>query len=427
MNPTRHTEPSTRRRPARVYRRVVDTVCRGRRVRWADRLLITGFLAAISTPVLAMLLGLDAGTNLHENRQRVRPPSWPRNLRTLSAFPRRFESFFNDSFGFRETLIQWLSRAEVEGLGVSSSPQVIIGREGWLFFAGLGAREYLRATEPFRPEHLERWSRMFQERHDWLASRGIRYLVVIVPNKATIYPEYLPASANRVGHRSRFDEILEHLNLHTDVQILDMRASFLREKTKEQLYYRTDTHWNGRGAYLGSVEIVRALSAWFPAMKPRPRSDYESVSIPHPGFDLAGILGLSDRLVDTADELVDRAAPVVQRLPLECRMPRGSTELQRPFAIEHEAPGLPRGVLFHDSFNVALAQFLPEHFRRLACVWKYTLDREVIEREHPDVVIQELVERSLMWNLPEFRDDDKPNLTQVWLGPDRRDQSSRSR
>ncbi len=427
MNPTRHAEASTSRRPSRIYRRVVGAVYRGRRVRWADVLLIAGFLAAISIPILGMISGLDAGERLHENRLRVRPPSWPRNLGALAAFPRRFESFFNDGFGFREPLIQWLSRAEVEGLGVSSSPQVIVGRAGWLFFAGLGAREYLRATEPFRPEQLERWSEMFQERHDWLAARGIRYLVVIVPNKETVYPEYLPASANRVGERSRFDELLEYLARYSNVHVLDMRAAFLREKAKEPLYYRTDTHWNGRGAYLGSAEIVRALSAWFPAMRPRPRSDYESVSIPHPGFDLAGMLGLSDRLVDTADELVDRAAPVVRKLPLECRMPRGSTELQRPFAMEREAPSLPHGVLFHDSFNVALRQFLPEHFRRLACVWKYTLDREVIEREKPDVVIQELVERSLMWNIPEFRDDDGPNATRVWLGPDRADQSSRSR
>lgn len=427
MNPTRHADPKTGRRPSRVYRRVVDAACQGRRVRWVDLLLIVGFLAAISMPMLGMVLGLDAGFQLRENRRRAQPPGWPRNLGALAAFPRRFENFFNDSFGFRERLIRWLNRAEVEGLGVSSSPDVILGRDGWLYFAGLGAREYLRATEPFRPDHLERWARMFQERHDWLAARGIRYLVVIVPNKATIYPEYLPASANRVGRQTRLDQLLEYLAQNTDVEVLDMRAAFLREKTKEPLYYRTDTHWNARGAYQGYREIVHALSAGFPALSPRPRSDYESVSAPRPGLDVACMLGLSDRFGDTAHDLVDRNPPAVHKLALECRMPTGTPEWQRPFATERDVPVLPRGVLFHDSFNTALAQFLPQHFRRLACVWKYTLDRGVVEREHPDVVIQELVERSLMWNIPDFRDEDGPSSTRVWMGPKRAGQSSDSR
>lgn len=400
-------------RPSQVYRQELGAGPRGRAARASDVLLIAGFLAGIWLPLLGMAFGLDAGFALRENRRRAEAPSWPRDLGALSAFPRRFEDSFNDRFGFRPRLIRWLSRLQVEGLGVSSSSQVVLGRDGWLFYAGLGALDYYRATQPFRPDQLDRWARMFQERHDWLAARGIRYLVVIPPNKDTIYPEFMPAALNRVRRRSRLDQLLDYLAAHATVKVVDMRAAFLREKAAGTLYYRTDTHWNDRGAYLGYRAIVEALSGWFPALEPIPPSAFETVSQRCAGLDLAGMLGLPDRFLDDAPGLVPRVPATFRRLPLECQMPGRVRAFQRPFATECDDARLPRAVMLHDSFNLALVPYLPRHFRRIAFAGKYTLDQGLIERERPDVVIQEMVERVLMWNIPNFRDDPPP-FTRVW-------------
>ena len=56
----------------------------------------------------------------------------------------------------------------------------------------------------------------------------------------------------------------------------------------------------------------------------------------------------------------------------------------------------PRAVMFRDSFATWLIPFLVDHFRRITFSWQYTFDRELVEKEHPDVVIQEMVERVLM-------------------------------
>ena len=63
-------------------------------------------------------------------------------------------------------------------------------------------------------------------------------------------------------------------------------------------------------------------------------------------------------------------------------------------------PTLPRAVIFHDSFALSLVRFLSEHFSRVAYSWQDTFDPVVIERERPQVVIQEHVERSLMAPVP---------------------------
>ena len=51
-------------------------------------------------------------------------------------------------------------------------------------------------------------------------------------------------------------------------------------------------------------------------------------------------------------------------------------------------PGLPRAVMFRDSFASWLIPFLSEHFSRIVFSWEYSFDRALVEREHPDVVIQ---------------------------------------
>jgi len=60
-----------------------------------------------------------------------------------------------------------------------------------------------------------------------------------------------------------------------------------------------------------------------------------------------------------------------------------------------DKPGLPRAVVLRDSMAIPLIPLLSENFSRAVYVSSRSLDRELIEREKPDVVIEELVERSL--------------------------------
>ena len=47
-----------------------------------------------------------------------------------------------------------------------------------------------------------------------------------------------------------------------------------------------------------------------------------------------------------------------------------------------------------------LIPFVAEHCRRAVFCWTYRFDTAVIEREHPAVVIQEIVERQLLEPVP---------------------------
>ena len=65
--------------------------------------------------------------------------------------------------------------------------------------------------------------------------------------------------------------------------------------------------------------------------------------------------------------------------------------------IVTEIPGstLPRAVVFRDSFTSSLAPLISEHFSRVVYLWQNDFDAAVVESEHPDVVLHEIVGRHL--------------------------------
>jgi hypothetical protein len=274
-----------------------------------------------------------------------------------------------------------------------------VGRDGWFFYAGENSLDYYRSTQPFTPEQLEQWRRGLERRRDWLAARGIRYLFAVMPNKETIYPEFMPRGYNRVRPQSRLDQLLGYLREHSSVPVLDVRASLRLAKGRERLYYHTDSHWNCRGAYAAYDRIIETLAAWFPEMKPLPSSELRDYEKSVPGGDLTQMLGLGDRV---GEHYLGRQPRVqhARRTNEVFPRPKSVPEFMASYAMERADAGLPRAVMYHDSFANWFVPALSEHFRRIVYVWDYNIDRALLERERPDVVIQEMVERSLMWSVP---------------------------
>jgi hypothetical protein len=79
--------------------------------------------------------------------------------------------------------------------------------------------------------------------------------------------------------------------------------------------------------------------------------------------------------------------------------PPASVWLSPPFAMVQANPRLPRAVMFCDSFTMSMFPMLSQHFQRIAYLWQVfpSFDLAAVEREHPDVVIQEMVERKLQY------------------------------
>jgi hypothetical protein len=206
----------------------------------------------------------------------------------------------------------------------------------------------------------------------------------------------MPPTIAPVGAMSRTDQLYGGLN---DLGILvDVRPALLAAKTRERIYFKTDTHWNDRGAQVAYEAIINAARAQVPSIPPAwTRNDFDPTTALVEAGDLAGMMGLR-RVMKEEDLSLAPKRPRLARVV----DPPGEEKLAEVGRLVTEIPGstLPRAVIFRDSFTSRLIPFLSEHFSRAVYLWQNDFDAQAIEQEHPDVVIQEIVGRHLYGFVP---------------------------
>lgn len=376
------------------------TVSRTRSRRITDALLVLLFLAGIVVPLLGVRLGShgwDIGL-LADRRKSALPmllqhgspalATTRGKIVALAKFPGQFKYYLSDHFGFRNLLIQMHGELMVDRLGVTSNQSVILGKDGWLFLANEGSLEDYRHLDPFTPAELESWRNVLEARQRWCAARGIAYLVVFAPSKHSIYPEEMPDVYTRLPGPSRLPQLVEYLReQHSPVQALDLTQALLDAKLGGvRLYQKTDTHWNDRGAWAGYQAIMAAAQKQISGAVALPLSDFEPVTETLPGMDLAGQLGLNGILHE-------ESLGLKARIPL--RLPYVEQDVVEPFTVSASRSGQPGIVVFRDSFMTAILPWLAESFGRGAYFWQYGFSPDIIQAEHPAIVIQEIAERKL--------------------------------
>ena len=369
-----------------------------------QRSLFLAFLLLISTPLLDTVFRVSRPVFIKENRRLASLPRF--ELRRPLDFLKRYEAYFNDHFGLRTQMLRARNRLVLQWFHTSPSPKVIIGRQGWLFLARGGATDneidYYRNLTPFTRQELEAFKNTLEERRDWLARRGIRYLFMPAPGKSTIYPEFLPRAFNQLHARSRLDQLVDYLSRHSSLRLLDLRPALLREKRHARIYHKTDTHWNDLGGYFACREMIGRLREYFPQMKPMPLDSFVVTQASTPGGDLAVMLSLQ------RDRFREMRVTVTPKVPFHAR-PAAPTPGFKPWAPwvrvqASESPGgeIPAAVMVRDSFAQQLHPYLSEHFRRIVYIWDWELRFyiPVIEKEKPWIVIDEMAERSLLNPVP---------------------------
>lgn len=353
----------------------------------AARLVIVTFAAALSLPLAGTMARVGTDTPAAESSRA--------GGRQRGLFG--WLDDFDTHFGFRQQLVHAHALASIRTMNVSPSPAVIKGLNGWLYYADDDALEDYESSAPMSAQELRGWADALVRTRDALRARGIAYLFVLAPDKHVIYPEYLPDSIHRVRATYRMDELIAYLREHTDVTVLDLRPPLLARKQAEQVYFRTDTHWNDAGAFTGYQEILRAASRAVAGITPRERADFTEVEREGPGGDLTEMLGVSALLRERSVYLEPRA-PRRARL-LEPPTLREGYEVAR-VVTEVPDPRLPRLVMFRDSFATRLIPFLSEHFSRAVYQWQNDVDLDLVAQERPALVIHEMVGRRLLSYTP---------------------------
>lgn len=362
-------------------------------VRSADITLVAAFLLFTCSSLFLQFTGTAPDPLLGEKRELARLPAWGWNVDAVRAWPGQFTEFYKDRFGLRTTLIRWYSEFYVFGLRTSPSDRVVLGRDDWLFYDGSPIHDGdplmdYRGAFPFSRSELERWRWTLQDIHEWLEARGVKFLFVLVPGKGHLYPERLPGYLTSVHDGNPRQQVVDYLRAHTDVSVLDVTDALRQGKEQEQVFFRTDSHWNPYGTYCGYRAILDSLALWFPGLQPKPAAAF--------GRRVGTIEGDLSQMLSLPDVLAEAYPLLVPNEPVRAVVHPPAKRHRPDVVAEVNEPSWPSAVLMRDSFSEPLVPFLAEHFRRLLVRWNdHGFNARLVTTEQPDVVILEIGDRLL--------------------------------
>jgi alginate O-acetyltransferase complex protein AlgJ len=355
--------------------------------RLRTRAIVLVFAILIAVPTLSGIAGIGRGSATAEISQE--------DVAKKSGL--RWFDYFDDHFPLRTAFIHAHALTSM-AIHVSPSPTVIRGMDGWLYYADDSALDDYISASPMSQEELDDWRAAVVHTRDTLRARSIAYVFAIAPDKHVIYPEHMPSSIHRLHQEYRLEQLTAYLRRTTDVAVVDLRGPLLDAKQHEQVYYRTDTHWNDEGAYLAYRQILATAAQQLPSLQPMPDGAFRRVHVVAPGGDITDMLGIRDDVREETTEL----HPISgwhARIEEPQDLSAAGFEVGRVVTTIGN-PAMPRLLMIRDSFGSGMIRFLSEHFSRAVYLWQPDVDMEDVQQERPTLVIQEIVGRRLQTYQP---------------------------
>ncbi len=343
------------------------------------------FLTIIITPLILTILLPKSSTSI-ENRILAQKPSI-QLIREgkFGEYIKDTAKYFEDSYQLKNNLIYVNSLIDYYGFNISPKDTVARGKNGWLFYTvedGANIQDYY-GEKLFSEKELETIATEISDIKTKLDKRDIQFIVMMAPNKHTIYEEYLPSRIrNQKGNRTRADQygpILSSL----DVNYIDLRKTLMDQKSQYSypLYYPLDSHWNDRAGLIAYNKLLTKIN-------PRPSTKTPDIAIGDQNRtgDLGNIVGLSNILRDTS---------ISANIPSP---PPYSTNITATKEIDRIITKNPSGdsrkiLMFKDSFSGALLPFVSSQFSEVVYDASPKINLDLIDVYKPDLVILQFVER----------------------------------
>jgi len=352
------------------------------------------FIASIFTPILiSAIFPQDFNTvSRSENRMLAKRPLFEVSL--LDPYPKRYENFYNDHFLFRSQLMSYNSFINYFFFHQSPNPKMVVaGRDGWLFYANRERMVY-EGTKTIKAYEVQSVVEELHRRTLFLKRKGIPLYVVMAPMKSDIYFDFLPPYYKRAA-KSIPEMLISAIRKDTVIHLIDLKPGLVEARKKHRIYYKTDTHWNSRGAFQAYSMIMDRLKEDFPCLKPMTPDDVGFEEYKYHGLDLATTIGLEKFIPDTVcDEKLKKPRAVEGRKAGYPPSPYFGYPDLYEIVMEVADTTLPRVVVIRDSYFRSVIPFFSQHFSKSVYIfdnWDYGANYSIIMNEKPDLVLLEVL------------------------------------
>lgn len=295
---------------------------------------------------------------------------------------------FTDDLFTRKELIEFNTglTCMLSGNSYIENTQVLVGKEDYLFYKtemdGRPIDDYMGINH-FSEDELAVMAQNLVANRDYFAQRGIRLVIMGLPNKESVYSEYMPDTVYRIRQDTRADQVAEYLWANTDLEYIYPKKELMEAKDDYQVYYKTDTHWNQIGTFIGMQAMFERMYGY----SVTPDTVDFRVDMTDYAGDLATIAGLTDKYnVDSVYVLKSESVD-----PKQC----------------HDDDVLVVG----DSFSGFVSTEAKAYYDEVT--WKYTTDFtiDMVDEYQPDIIIWECTERYIeRFRDVSLKDKVEPNL-----------------
>ncbi len=216
--------------------------------------------------------------------------------------------------------------------------KAVLADSGFLFYRQ--DVEFLVRPAPWECDSLDNPIDAILDFQSELQKRGVELLVVVVPGKPSIYPEFLNPSLYGISGKdvstlgeSLVDSLAARGVLTVNLYPVLQNAK-LNDRDGDFLYLNTDTHWSPRGAAVAASAVASAVKK-LPFAKEFPKAEW------------------TDSLVT-----VERTGDVATMADLEGKFPTQTVEA-------YQVKSAKSGTLFRSDFRKAQILILGDSYSRI--------------------------------------------------------------
>lgn len=250
---------------SRLYSQLLDIVRKGLRMflsNWMDVskvVLLVAFCSILFIPILQMqktifeLEPLDGAITKADN------PIWSTESWFEQSYQNKFESFVNDSIGFRSTFVRFYNQIQFSLFSKANARYVVVGRDNYLF-----ETKYIEAyygDNFLGCDSIKASTKQIKKLQDTLSKMGKTFVVCIAPGKGHFYPDKIPSRfGEKTPQKTNYSEYLSQFTTN-GINHLDFNAWLLsiRDTTTCVLYPRYGIHWSYFGMLLVADSITNYI------------------------------------------------------------------------------------------------------------------------------------------------------------------------
>lgn len=337
------------------------------------RIYIALILAILIVPLAGMSFWPTDSTT--ENRELSGFPSVMKDGKPNIEYMEAMGTYFEDHMAFRPHMLTANACIWDKLAKTSTTDQVVTGKDGWLYFGGTiddyTGRNLLSDRELYDIAHNLALLR------DYVEQNGSRFLLVIAPNKNTLYDDSMPYYYKRADV-SNFEN-LQPLLEEKDIACIDLVGAFREEE--RVLYFRRDTHWNNEGAVLAYNAVMDELE--------KEHETYLNVPVQK----------VKDHIGDIDELLYPLAAEAEEDIyydkEWQYEYVNEVADHMDPWIETSNPKKLGSLLMYRDSFGESLLPFFAEEYRNAYFSRLVPYNMENVIQYQPDTVIVEKAERQL--------------------------------